>query len=463
MFVYLKKIYDMAQTTVRFTLKGQYEENIFTIVKDEDDHHVLYGKDENGVEIKIQLNEGADGVFFLNGNNPFEESQDIVDNRLLGLSEEWMDYKSQGFESEGDDGLSGKPGYSVDDIFVENKPFSLKQIVDLINGGDIELNPNFQRHFIWDNTRQSRLIESIFLGLPLPSIYLSQYDDGRLTIVDGLQRLSTIKRFMDNQLRLANLEYLVECNGCNYSQLGEVLSPLRIRRFGQTQIMCFVIDYRSPSRLKYDLFKRLNTGGKPLNNQEIRNCLSRPHLQQALSEMTKSKAFCNATSNSIKSTRMEDQESALRFMYFYDVFTYENPIGTYNGNIEITLNDYIDVLNRKKDFTTYVDAFEKGLKYSYALFGEYSFRKIYGRDFKNRRKNQINKLLMMAITILLIKYEDIYQRRIMEGVDLTYYLAELIENNQQFFNAITWSTNSRGNIEFVFNTLKTKLFDKYLV
>ena len=90
---------------------------------------------------------------------------------------------------------------------------------------------------------------------------------------------------------MSNLEYLEECNGKTFKQLSEVLSALRIRRFSQTQIMCFVIDYRSPNKLKYDLFRRLNTGGKPLNNQEIRNCLSRPPLQKALKEMVNSEQF----------------------------------------------------------------------------------------------------------------------------------------------------------------------------
>ena len=453
----------MSQTIVRFTLKGQDKESIFTPVRDKDNIVVLYGKNDSGSDIKIPLKTNDDGVFILDNQIYFEEAQEVVDSRLLGLSEEWMDYSNQGFESEGDNESGNKPGYCTDDIFVENKPFSLKQFVDLINDGDIELTPNFQRYFVWDNTRQSRLIESIFLGLPLPSIYLSQYDDGRLTIVDGLQRLSTIKRFMENKLRLCNLEYLEECNGLTYSQLDKVLSPLRIRRFGQTQIMCFVIDYRSPSRLKYDLFKRLNTGGKPLNNQEIRNCLSRPRLQEALKIMTQSEAFKKATSNSIKSTRMEDQEAALRFIYFYDIFTPENPVGEYNGNIDITLNDYVDILNERSNFSFYIDEFERGMEYSYALFGEYAFRKICGQDFRSKKRTQINKLLMLTITVLLVKYSKDYWPAIERGTKLSDHLAELTYIDQHFFNAITWSTNSKGNFEYVFKTLKTQLFDKYLL
>lgn len=235
----------------------------------------------------------------------FEEPNEVIAERLLGLSTEWMDEQEQGFESEAvvEDAL--KPGYGPDDIFVENKPFSLKQFNDLIEDGDIEMAPDFQRNFIWDETRQSRLIESLLLGLPLPSIYLSQYDDGRLTIVDGLQRIMTIRRFLDDKLKLSNLEYLEDCNGMNYSLLKEHYSPLRMRRFGQTQIMCFVIDYRSPNKLKFDLFRRLNTGGKPLNNQEIRNCLSRAELRNTLKRMVSTDAFKKATGGSVKDDRMD--------------------------------------------------------------------------------------------------------------------------------------------------------------
>ena len=117
-------------------------------------------------------------------------------------------------------------------------------------------------------------------------------------------------------MRLLHLEYLKECNEKRFSEIKKVLPPLRLRRFGQTQLMCFVIDYRSPSRLKYDLFRRLNTGGKPLNAQEIRNCLSKPIVQNALLEMSGSEEFKQATNGTVKDTRLQAQEIALRFLYF---------------------------------------------------------------------------------------------------------------------------------------------------
>ena len=453
----------MAQLEVRFTLKGHDKETAFTLISENEELY-LYAKDGES-EHKIQLINDNGLLSLYSADTYFEESDEIVAERLSGLSSDWVEYRSQGFEGEGttdETEVSERPGYGPDDIYVENKPFSLKQIIDLIQINDIDLNPNFQRHFIWDNTRQSRLIESIFLGLPLPSIYLSQYNDGRLTVVDGLQRLTTIKNFMENTLTLNNLEYLQECNGKKYSELEHILTPLRLRRFGQTQVMCFVIDYRSPSKLKFDLFKRLNTGGKPLNNQEIRNCLSRPDLQQALYRMTHLQEFIDATDNSIKDTRMEAQEAALRFMYFYREYREAQPLGRYNGNMDNTLDDFVDELNSYKDFSKYEEAFQKALRLSFVLFGPYSFRKMYP-PVKHQRRSPINKLLMLTISVLLAHYGERYDIEKYSGGRLADPLAQLILRNQNLFRALTWSTNSKWNIEFTFQTLKVELFDQYLL
>lgn len=417
-------------------------------------------KENGAVQIPLELD--RNGIFHLVDYSQFKESHEVVDERLLGLTEEWMESNASGFEAESTaDESVRQPGYSPDDIFVENKPFSLKQLVELMDTGDIELEPSFQRNFVWDKTRQSKLIESIFLGLPLPSVYLSQYSDGTLTIVDGLQRLSTIRAFVKDQLVLTNLEYLKECNGKRFSQLNEVLSLLSIRRFYQTQIMCFVIDYRSPAKLKYDLFRRLNTGGKPLNNQEIRNCLSRPLLRETLLKMIKSDAFKKATSGSVRDTRMDAQEVALRFMYFYDQYTVENPIGQYNGNMDDSLDGYVESMNTKKDLTTYIEVYERSLEDAFRLFGGYAFRKV-KPNYRNENRTPINKLLMLAITVVLAKNRDLYYNSLLTGKDLTPFLSELIENDQDFFRAITWSTNSRWNVIYTMQEIKNRLFDLYL-
>lgn len=148
---------------VRFKLKDQEQETSFSTIMGEDGRVYLYARLSDNDELKILLSQNHETkVFELADKSVFEESVTVIEERLLGLSEEWMAEQEQGFESEDMTYVGTKPGYGPDDIFVENKPFSLKQINDLIDDEDIELSPDFQRNFIWDDTRQSRLIESIF-------------------------------------------------------------------------------------------------------------------------------------------------------------------------------------------------------------------------------------------------------------------------------------------------------------
>lgn len=447
---------------VHFTPLATNKEIPFTIATGRTETEIyLYSQVEEN-EYKIPLT-AENGLLRLVEDNPFEETTEIVNERLIGLSTDWLETKSQGFENSTDFVSINKPGYGPDDIFVENKPFSLRQIVELINNGDIELTPDFQRNFIWDKTRQSKLIESILLGLPLPSIYLSQYKDGRLTVVDGLQRLHTIKYFLEDKLVLSNLEYLKDCNGKTYSQLEGILSPLRYRKFGQTQIMCFVIDYRSPTQLKFDLFRRLNTGGKPLNNQEIRNCLSRPSVQQLLKNMVELENFGNATDWSVKDTRMEAREAALRFIYFFEQYTVSNPVGKYNGDMEMTLDDFIDDLNKREsdNLEKYISIYDKALGSAYHLFGDYCFRKVLPETV-NGKRTPVNKLLMLTLSVLLTKFDSARTIELNEVNSLLVPLAEFIENEERLFDAMTYGTNGKWNIEKGFTSL-WKFLDENLI
>lgn len=450
----------MGLLEARFTLKGTDIEIPFTIIEKDNSSVYLYSI-INDIEYKFQLG-NTEGLLRLLEDNPFEESQEIVDERLTGLSSDWIESKAQGFDTTIDFEQIRQPGYGPDDIFVENKPFSLRQILDLIESGDIELTPDFQRNFIWDKTRQSKLIESILLGLPLPSIYLSQYEDGRLTVVDGLQRLSTIRAFLNNELKLINLEYLTESNGKFFKELEKVLSPLRLRRFTQTQIMCFVIDYRSPSKLKFDLFRRLNTGGKPLNNQEIRNCLSRPEVQHVLKDMVNLSSFGEATAKSVKDSRMDAREAALRFLYFVEQYSPKNDnsldeynidiTGEYNGDMENTLDDFIDELNSRNitDLRNVIPVYDEGLKNAFHLFGDYCFRKV-TIETVNSRRSPVNKLLMLSFSVLLSKYSYSTVINKCDYAELLDPLANFISNNEEVFRAITWGTNGKWNLTVCFN------------
>ncbi len=445
----------MAQLEVNFTLKGEVNETTFAL-QERDGEFYLKGISALSGEKEFKIVQDENNVFYI-PEPDFEESADIIEERMVGLSEEWIGANVQGFDLSAEEIVptQKEPGYGPQDIFFEPKNFTLTQLVDMVNDDDLEIAPRFQRNFIWDRTRKSRLIESIFLGLPLPTIYLSQYPDGRLTVVDGVQRINTIKDFLENRFSLCNMEYFYFCNGKTYSELN--LSSLQLRRFKQTVITCFVIDYRSPSQLKYDLFRRLNTGGKVLNDQEIRNCLAKKHLQDTLYNMVNSDEFKQATCGSVKDTRMAAQESALRFIYFYDQYSENNYIGNYDGDMKSALDACVEELNQKNkdELSVYVDAFKKSMNLAYQLFGEYAFRKV---SPNQNRKSSINKSLMLVLSVLLAKYAEEHPNATVNR-NLTDDLSALIEHDDKLNEAISWSTTNKKNIQYVFETLKKQLID----
>ncbi|MDZ4320699.1 MAG: DUF262 domain-containing protein, partial [Phenylobacterium sp.] len=156
-------------------------------------------------------------------------------------------------------------------IRITTKNFSLRDVVDQIEDGDIDLAPDFQREYVWQARQRTRLIESILLGIPLPAFYFNQDDDGTSQVVDGVQRLSTISLFMRNEhaLNAADLEYLITLDGLTYEQL----DAGSLRRFRATQIVVHVIEPQTPDEVKFDIFNRVNTLGSPLSAQEIRHAM----------------------------------------------------------------------------------------------------------------------------------------------------------------------------------------------
>lgn len=169
------------------------------------------------------------------------------------------------------------------EIFTDSYPMSIGELVNLYKDGDLEINPAFQRFFRWSDTQKVRLIESILLGIPIPSIFVAQRDDGVWDLVDGLQRISTILNFMGElkseagsttkPLILAATEYLPLLESVSWESDKNELDPSLKRLFKREKIEIKIIKKESDTSTKFELFQRLNTGGSQLSDQEVRNCL----------------------------------------------------------------------------------------------------------------------------------------------------------------------------------------------
>ena len=178
--------------------------------------------------------------------------------------------------------------------------------------------------------------------------------------------------------------------------------------------------------------------------------------------MISSQEFKSATCGSIKDTRMAAQESALRFICFYNIYTSTSGLDGYDGNMSRTLDSCVEKLNDipVEDLDKYVTLFKNSMKQAYSLFSGYAFRKV-TPDYNNSKKSSINKSLMLAVSVLLAahsEYCELTTRRELIGE-----LAELLEYDKQLSDAISWSTTTKKNILYVFDCLKNELFDKFLL
>jgi hypothetical protein len=158
------------------------------------------------------------------------------------------------------------------ELLPDSYPISFGELANLYRDGDLNINPKFQRFFRWDLDTKSRFIESIFLGLPIPAIFIMTDDKGVWEVIDGLQRISTILSFMGllegEPLSLRAGKYLTALEGMTWASLSETLQ----RTFKREKIHTFLLKKESNANAKFDLFDRLNTGSASLSDQELRNC-----------------------------------------------------------------------------------------------------------------------------------------------------------------------------------------------
>jgi len=294
----------------------------------------------------------------------------------------------------------------------------------------------------------------------LPMFYFSEDNEGNLSVVDGLQRISTIKEFMENGFPLKHLQYLNDtCEGRYYEtkRNKKGLDTKYLKWFDLTSISANIIDPSSPPKVKYDIFRRINTGGRPLNNQEIRNCLMGKGLRDALKSMASSEEFKSATDKSIKSTRMEDQEIALRFLFFYELLEKKKNIDEYSGYMDLVLDEYTDmnIKSSSQYFEKYIQKFLNAMKNAEYLIGSrYSFRKIQNKDIQpDSHKQLINKALFVCCSVLLANYDTVLVAANNNENSLTNLIADKIETDRQLFYYLSYGTNGKANLIYTFNVL----------
>jgi hypothetical protein len=262
---------------------------------------------------------------------------------------------------------------------------SLNTLVDDIDRGRLLLNIAYQRKYVWDRAKASRLIESFLLNIPVPVCYFAENEDGTNEVIDGLQRIKTIYNYLKGQFALRGVSVVTEFEGKTYHEL-----PIKEqRRLSNRTIRCIVITDDSHPDIKFDVFERLNTGSAMLAAQELRNCVYRGSLNDFLKGLSKEEYF-DRILGGIRNNRMVYEELALRF------FALHENLSNYRPPLRQLLNSYMRKYRNARPSGPDVEIFKRTCETVYDVFGADAFRIV-----KDGKPGALNKALFDAIMIPL--------------------------------------------------------------
>ena len=307
------------------------------------------------------------------------------------------------FDVEEEDlGMAEYP-FDPSEIDIASNQVSVFNIVERLRNDEINLTPDFQRlPNLWKSDVQSRLIESLILGIPLQAFYFDVQKTSAVQdvahgfikreiwqVVDGLQRLSAIKNFIVNGNRLTGLEYLVALNGKKFDELP---APLR-RNILETTLLVYLIKAGTPEDIKFNIFKRVNTGGMPLTQQEIRHALFNGPGTKLIARIADTEEFRRLIGLS-GNKRMLDREFVNRYLAFYVLDAEES-----YRSMDLFLNDVLRILNRMSDehLEAVFEVSQDSLRTVECLLPQHAFRRLVdGQSMFSRHVNKTLFETMMA-------------------------------------------------------------------
>ncbi|MBA3532213.1 MAG: DUF262 domain-containing protein [Ardenticatenales bacterium] len=318
--------------------------------------------------------------------------------------------------------------YPIDSLLIRTEQRTIFDVLRRIKADQYILNPDFQRDFVWPQEKQVRLIESTLMRIPLPVFYLAERDDGKIIVVDGLQRLTTFHRFHENEFSLGGL---AESNSELNKKFFKDLPPRLQTRFEDTNLIMYLIDSKVPERARLDIFERVNSG-VPLSRQQMRNSLYMGEATRWLREQAISEWFQRATGGSLSSKTMRDREAINRFCGFWLLGR-----DKYKGDMDQFLADTLEQMNKLEPtpLRELAQHFESSMKNNFMVFEQHAFRK---HSPESTSRSVINIALFDVFSVQLALYPEAWVRDQKDEIHAIFY--ELMQN-QTFADSISLSTN----------------------
>lgn len=326
-------------------------------------------------------------------------------------------------------------------LHTETYDFTVETMAEKLNNGSVFI-PEYQRRYVWSEPQASRLIESLIIQCPIPVIYLNQEPDERLAVIDGNQRLTSIRRYLNNEFPLKGLTAYPELEGNRFHEL----DPRIQRHIINRTLRCIVILKGTHPQVKFDVFERLNTGAVKLTPQELRHGLYFGDTTNLATEIAKKNNFSSIIE--IKSDkRMKAEELVLRFWAFTENFSdYKKPL---SGFINSFTDENRSLTQKKKDELK--EKFEKALNDVINYFGSYAF-KIFDENL--RIESPFNSALFDAQMISLYQLRSENKLKAINQKEALARMSKLFLQDEQFRRAISIATSDETQVRLRVSKLK---------
>jgi len=357
------------------------------------------------------------------------------------------DPEQEQIEGLGDDEDSSLGDYPLDALLIRSATRTIHDVIRRIKQGALIMQSDFQRDFIWSDNKQSKLIETVLMRIPLPVFYLLEDKKGRWVVIDGLQRLSTFQRFVDKDDLELKLPDQKELNGKRFSDLSAKLQ----NRVEDCNLILYIIDSKVPERAKLDIFERVNSG-VPLTRQQMRHRLYMGKATQFLKTEAATKLFNKATGGSLKASNMRDREFVNRFCAFKLI-----PVERYEGDMDEFLASALEKMNDMDDEALGLlsSQLRNALGNNLIVFGSHAFRKSF---HSGGNRSVINASLWDVMTLSL---SDFSTDKTKELSGIIHSIFCSLMRDSEFIKAITSDTNDMRRVLYRFNATKKMMAEVF--
>lgn len=365
---------------------------------------------------------------------------------------------SQDSDLESDLNQDEETEFTSRQILLQTSDPSIATLYDKEKRKKLVLQPEFQRQFVWDIKKASRLVESVLLGIPLPTIYLANEKNGISCVIDGQQRLTSLLSFYSGSLpngdvfALKGLNVLKELNGKTFGELNEEWQEM----FSSYALRVITFLKESDENLKFEIFERLNMGSVQLKEQELRNSIYRGKFNDLTKKLAQYKPFRELMGYEKPQIRMQDVEMVLRFCAFYHLGA---------DNFKQSLKHFMNIMADKgrnlsdSECENIEKAFKDACQIAYQIFGKYAFKRFHSskpdKNIDSYWDIQFNGSLY---DIVMTEFALRNKNQLMRHSDaIREALIDLMANDDEFNDILDRSTGNLKNVKLRFKKWRANL------